>query len=867
MADMECHAKALQIQSGSRVLQFASYGFGVSVIEIFCTLSMGGTVCIPSDYDRLNELVEIINTMDISWVLLTPAVINYLKSGSVPRLKTLVLAGEPPSTNHISTWASSVQLVIAYGFTEWSGICCVQPSVNIGSNPQNIGFSTTSRLWLCEPGNYNKLAPIGAVAELLVEGPSLARGYLGDQERNAKSFINSPSWSKDFVSQSGSKFYGTGDLVRYCSDGSLVYLGRKDLQKKIRGQRVEMGEVEYHVREAFSNASKVVVEVIVPAKTKVPVLAAFVWYVKKNAVEITGVIDETGSEEFRSGVALADQKIRSLLPKYMVPDFYIPLAKVPLTVSGKVDRRQLRDWASKQARSALESYGSTQSPKRYPETEMEKNIHRLFVHLLSLSPESIGIDDSFLRLGGHSISAMALATECRRQGIALTFQDIFQEKTIAKLATIASRSKPGIVELESEGQESLLLNGQEVSLNTTPTPRDQNLETFLTFKLRAIGISYHTDVEDIYQCSPIQQGMLVSQARKAEHYQMRFWWKIVAGPSGPVDIDRLKEAWWLVVKNHSILRTIFVEGMAQDSAFLQIVLRSEVSRASPITIVEETVLSYADNSTKTFRDSLPRLELCVSQNGEVTCTLFISHSLIDATSMNILRRDIALAYDGHDFPVRGLPYRDYISYLQNLPGESDLAYWKEYLAGFSPCLFPLVNIETHRNGKSKQFQTVVLELPNSSDFYKFSEETGVTIATVFHLAWGLTLKSYTGMDSVGFGYPTAGRNLPLQGLDDAVGPFINMLICRVEISKGLSLLQVLDRIQADCIAGITHQHVSLTELFHDMKLSGGSLFNTTMTFSPEMSPTLLNRLSIRLQDIAKYDPTEVSSERLFPIAC
>jgi non-ribosomal peptide synthetase component F len=120
---------------------------------------------------------------------------------------------------------------------------------------------------------------------------------------------------------------------------------------------------------------------------------------------------------------------------------------------------------------------------------------------------------------------------------------------------------------------------------------------------------------------------------------------------------------------------------------------------------------------------------------------------------------------------------------------------------------------------------------------------------------------------VGFGYPTAGRNLPLQGLDDAVGPFINMLICRVEISKGLSLLQLLDRIQADCIAGITHQHVSLTELFHDMKLSGGSLFNTTMTFSPEMSPTLLNRLSIRLQDIAKYDPTEVSSERLFPIAC
>lgn len=765
MFDMACHGKSMQMHSGSRVLQFSSYGFGVSLIEIFCTLAIGATICMPSDHDRLNKITEVINAMDVSWALLTPTIVNTIKPRGVPCLKTLALAGEPPSTNHISIWAESVQIVVAYGFTEWCGICSVQANVGKGSNPQNVGVPSTAKFWLAEPGNCNKLAPIGTVAELLVGGPSLARGYLNSLQLTTESFVDSPAWSKDFRSNYEGKFYKTGDLVRFTADGSLIYLGRKNMQVKIRGQRIELGEVEYEIRRAFPDAPKVIVEVVLPADTQEPTLAAFILYPKKEANVVKGMIDET-SKEFQSDIAVVEPKIRAALPKYMIPSLYIPLIHMPLTISGKVSRRQLREWAAGLEWEHLASYSTAKAENVRPGTEMEYILHRQFGKILALDPGSFGIHDSFFRLGGDSIRAIKLTTECRLDNIHLTIQDIFREKTIAKLAIGATRNVSHAVETKSAGP---LGNGHETSLQPTSSSHNQDLKDILTRRLPMYGISYEQDVEDVYPCPPIQ-GMLVSQAKSAGHYQHQFVWKFLAEISEPIALDRLQHAWYELVHHHPMLRTIFVERMEGGSSFIQVVLKSQVALALAAQIVEESVFPPKIPSLTNGKDSLPRFTLCIHHSGEVRSALSISHALIDATSMYILIRDFRRAYAGHAWPRISLCNREYIKYLQTLSTEPDLEYWKDYLAGSTPCFFPQLSAEFYPPGEYKQVRELTLQLDNSPEFYRFSEETGITLASIFHLAWAFCLRSFTGMDSVCFGYLTSGRNIHLRGIDDAIGP-------------------------------------------------------------------------------------------------
>ena len=180
--------------------------------------------------------------MNVSWAMLTPTLVYSIKPEAVGCLQTLALVGEPPSAHQISAWVGVVNLINLLGFSENTGPVCVS-TVSAGSNPRNIGFPPTDKIWLVEPFNHDKLAPFGASAELLVEGPSLARGYLSNNEQTTKSFIKRPLWSQKLQSLRGGLFYKTGDIVRYADDGSLVYLGRKDLRVKIRGMRIEIGEV------------------------------------------------------------------------------------------------------------------------------------------------------------------------------------------------------------------------------------------------------------------------------------------------------------------------------------------------------------------------------------------------------------------------------------------------------------------------------------------------------------------------------------------------------------------------------------------------------------------------------------------------
>jgi non-ribosomal peptide synthetase component F len=172
------------------------------------------------------------NQMRVNWAVLTPSFVGFINPSDVPGLKTLTLAGEAMSESHIKTW-SHINLVNGYGPSECSVAAVVNSRVTPGTSPTHIGKATGVRLWVVDPSDHNRLVPIGCVGELLVQGPTLARGYHGQADKTAEAFISTTSWAPICgADKSAWKFYKTGDLVRQCLDGTLMFIGRKDTQVK-----------------------------------------------------------------------------------------------------------------------------------------------------------------------------------------------------------------------------------------------------------------------------------------------------------------------------------------------------------------------------------------------------------------------------------------------------------------------------------------------------------------------------------------------------------------------------------------------------------------------------------------------------------
>ncbi|KAI0568190.1 CaiC, Acyl-CoA synthetases (AMP-forming)AMP-acid ligases II, partial [Pyrenophora tritici-repentis] len=220
------------------------------------------------------------------------------------------------------------------------------------------------------------LAPLGSVGELLVEGPILARGYLGDAEKTAAAFIQDPTWllegSGEHVGRHG-RLYKTGDLVHYDADGNLVYVGRKDVQVKVRGQRVELGEIEHHVRECMPEVERMAAEVIMPGNDKDKATVAV--FVQQKEEEASAGDGSSARVFFPSQV---DSQLSQRLPSYMVPGVYFAVAQLPMTTSGKTDRKRLREIGSAfSAQQLAELLTRSQGPKRQPSTEQERALQKL----------------------------------------------------------------------------------------------------------------------------------------------------------------------------------------------------------------------------------------------------------------------------------------------------------------------------------------------------------------------------------------------------------------------------------------------------------------------------------------------------------
>lgn len=290
--------KKLGFHQESRVFDFAPYSFDVAWSNFLHTLCAGGCICIAQEQDMMNGLSSAINSFNATLINVTPTVLRTI-SPIPPTLKTVLLSGEMPYRQNVTQWAGQVRLLNTYGPSECTWKCAFSVLDPSEEGRPDIGTGVGFCTWVVDPNDSGRLVSKGSVGELYLEGPLVGQGYLSDPEKTTSAFIKDPPWllagSSSFTGRRG-RLYKTGDLVKCKPDGRLLFVGRKDAsQLKIRGQRVEIGDVEHHVRACLVEDLPVIADVILPRGNDSSLLALFVEVKEQDGERVKALMD--GLEE------------------------------------------------------------------------------------------------------------------------------------------------------------------------------------------------------------------------------------------------------------------------------------------------------------------------------------------------------------------------------------------------------------------------------------------------------------------------------------------------------------------------------------------------------------------------------------------
>lgn len=374
-------------------------------------------------------------------------------------------------------------------------------------------------------------------------------------------------------------------------------------------------------------------------------------------------------------------------------------------------------------------------------------------------------------------------------------------------------------------------------------------------------------VEDIYPCTPVQEGMLISQLRNPTAYIFHAVYSashvnLLVG----LDPDRMRRCWQKVVDRHAALRTVFVESVRRGGVFDQVVLKKVDCGVTLLSSSDEGAMNRLHQVTTRGADQhklaqLPhRLAICTTHSGRVLIKLKVNHAAIDGGSLSIILEELSSAYSGTLDANLGPLYSDYVRYIRSRPAGSDTEYWMRYLKDLQPCYFPKMNdITTVPNTETRRLCSTTLDFARYAELRRLSKQINVTLANIMHAAWAFVLRKYTDSDDVCFGYLTAGRNVPVENIRRTVGTLINMLCCRVQISKSQTLEDVCRKTQDQHLESLPFQSCSLARVQHELGLAGKPLYNTSISTQNHTEGEERQgggAISFDLQE--GHDPSEVS---------
>ncbi|MGC0154189.1 amino acid adenylation domain-containing protein [Chromobacterium vaccinii] len=753
---------------GSRHSLNAPISFDASLEPLLQLLGGHCLYIIPNELRAdAPALLAFLNEHKLDALDCTPAIMEPLLAagfgdgGHVPRC---VLIGGEAISEH--TWKrlraiDDCLVYNTYGPTE----CTVDSTYcelhEAGEMPHIGRPMANTRVYLLDEAG-RLLAP-GEVGELYIAGDCVTRGYLNRPELNAERFLADPF-------RPGERMYRSGDLGRWLPDGSLQYLGRNDLQVKIRGQRLELGEIEAQLCRCDGVRDAVVI-----VREDAPGDKRLVAY----------LVPAAGAAP--SAAQLREELARTLA-EVMLPSAFVTLDALPMTPNGKVDRRALP--AVGQQDLALQAYEA-------PQGEIETAIAELWQELFDI--DQVGRHDDFFALGGHSLLATRVASRLgKRFGIRLPMTTLFDSPALRALAArIAAALAPTRGPAETPAAAA------------TVAPLDSADGAPLS--------ASQTGMWFIHQLAPASTAYVLSGAIRID---------------GPLRPELLRQTLDLLLQRHEILRSRFdqIDGeprqFAEAAAPLALPVEDlgQLDEAARQRTLRDRLETEARTPFDLTRAPLLRARLFALAPQSHALSLSLHHIVADGWSIGILWRELAQIYAalaaGREADLPAAPrYADYAraeaARLHDEQNQADLAYWRQALADVPALELPLDHARPPQTDNAAAEHRFILPAALCAQMDKLAQQAGVSRFMVMLAAFQMLLARWSGQRDFAVGVPVSGRD----GLDvhDTVGCFVNTLALRADLSGDCDFLSLLARTKASSLQAFSHQGLSFKRLVDELR--------------------------------------------------
>jgi mycobactin peptide synthetase MbtE len=790
-----------------RMLQSASVSFDASLSDIFLTLSLGAQLIVPKP-DAFSDIAYVAGLISrhrvtvlqmvpsmLSTVLLLPQLSEWRVLRHVP------VGGEalPGEVADKFTSYFDAELRNHYGPTE-AVVCSTHMPVEAPQGTRVVPIGVPNRnVYAYVLDEELQPVPAEVIGELYLGGVQLARGYLGRPKLTAERFVADPF-------KSGMRLYRTGDLVRRSISGELEFVGRADEQVKVRGFRIELGEVESVI--ATHPAVRHCLVVTEDSEAG-PRLAAYLVPVNgDNPASGTNSSANLDLDEIRAHAA-------SLLPEYMVPSAFAVIPEIPLTVSGKLDKRAL----PAPTPVAIRGY-------REPATTTERRMCSIFAALFGW--ERIGADDSFFGLGGHSLLAARLVAQIRAEfGVELSVRSVFDTPTPAGLAERLVEQFRAEFEIELDELETEEPFDDAVS--SSPSARPELAESVLPERL---PLSY----------SQLAAWFQYRMEGPRDGFNMPFALRF----TGRLDIAALGEALNDVVARHESLRTNFAEHEGVPYQVVHPTLKLELP-------VVETAEGHLDETVERLRrhvftpESGPLIKATLLALGSETRVLFlvVHHIVSDHASLGILFEDLITAYRARlagqqprwgPLPIQLADYALWQRHAFDASsqwGHAELTYWRDALAGL-PDEISVAHDHSRPPVLGKRGRVVSFTMPAArrAALTQFAEQNGATEFMLYQAALAILLHKLGGATDIAVGSPVASRVEPATA--NLIGLFANVVAFRNDLSGDPSLRSMLARSRDVVLDGFVHQELPIESLVEALNprrsRSWNPLFQTLIHF-------------------------------------
>lgn len=740
-------------QSDEVFVQKTSLNFVDHVAEIFQPLCQGTPLVILNQHQAkdINSLVEAIHRHRITRITLVPSLLRLLvEHAEVEKLNSLryiTSSGEALSdalARQVQSRWPQVQLINLYGSTEVSAdvTYSVYEGKKTALNSVSIGGPiANSEVYVLD--GEKKLLPLGARGELYVSGACLARGYLKRNEDEMERFVAHPY-------KQGERLYRTGDIVKWSPDGKLHYLGREDNQIKLRGMRLESGEIEEQLRRLPEVREAVVLLCAVRHALDQRLVA---YLIARDALEQEGHVRQNQTKALEQ---ICRKALKERLPEYMVPAIYVFLESLPLTATGKVDRKALP---------APQESDLRQGAYVAPKNEVEALICKLWQDILQV--ERVGIEDNFFELGGHSLLAVRLMNSVREAlQVELPLKILFDQPTVAGLSESRASWK----------QESL--NKPLIKLDRSMFPRLSFAQERMLFICSLGGYGGH-------------------------HYNMPSAFRI----RGDLDLDGLKSALKSVVSRHESLRTIFSFYTNEQHPSQRLIPDHQIPIES--VVIDESELSRkVQEGVEHVFDlvSGPPILIKIFKLSEQDFVLFINvhHINFDGWSVGIMLEEISSFYTAsikkEASSIQPLPvqYLDYALWQRERVSSADFnghaKYWQQQLIDMpKPITFNFVPSPAEKKSSNGGLVGFSVDEALGKKIQITASQMSCTPYMYFLSIFYILLWQISENENIVIGAAAANRNTT--GVERLIGLFVNTLPLRMHVTCGLCFADLLEKVK------------------------------------------------------------------------